>query len=254
MGTAVGQTSGIEKTVKGTAAIATAYTIAKWGADDETMSVAAAATDNMLGIFQHTTDAAGERVRVMKTGISRLVLGATVTRGDPITSNATGRGIQATLGQNYIGFAEASGVSGDIIPVSIMPGMIAPNQGVDGNGFLHVARATYDFSVEGGEIGDVALGVTLPDNAVITFGFGDIITSFTSTGGTGTIALKSEGAADLLAAVDADTLSGQFALIPDNAVANMVKLTAARELTLTIGTATITAGKAVFFVYYIISD
>lgn len=133
----MGQTSGIEKTVKSAAAV-TAYTIAKFGSDDDTMSVATAASDNMVGVFQHDTNAAGEDVRVMLTGISRVLLGGSVTRGDLITTNATGRGVAATrhthtentagtYTQNattvaassvgIVGRALASGSSGDIIPV-----------------------------------------------------------------------------------------------------------------------------------------
>ena len=57
----------------------------------------------------------------MLTGISRVVLGGTVTRGGLITSDANGKGVAigAVAGTNYnsIGRALASGVSGDIIPV-----------------------------------------------------------------------------------------------------------------------------------------
>ncbi|MFZ5998058.1 MAG: DUF2190 domain-containing protein [Nitrospirota bacterium] len=138
------QTSGIEKTVKCTAAIGTAYTIAKFGADDDTLSVASAASDELVGVFQHTTSAAGDDVRVMITGITKVVLGGTVTRGGLITADANGKGVAAaqhthtentagTYTQNattaaasavrVIGKALASGVSGDIIPVLLTPGI-----------------------------------------------------------------------------------------------------------------------------------
>lgn len=124
----IGQTSGIEKTVKCTQAIATAFTIAKFGADDDTMDLATAATDLLIGVFQHTAAAAGDRVRLMLSGISRVVLGGTVTRGQPITADAAAKGAYANPGagaNNYIiGFAMASGVAGDIIPVLLAPGRI----------------------------------------------------------------------------------------------------------------------------------
>jgi len=134
----IGQTSGIEKSAKCTAAIATAYTIAKFGSDDNTLSPAAAATDSLIGLFQHTTAEAGEEVRVLMSGISRVVLGGTVTRGNRLTSDANGKAVSATRhthtentaasytqnattqaasAVNTIGIALASGVSGDIIPV-----------------------------------------------------------------------------------------------------------------------------------------
>lgn len=117
----MGQTSGIEKSVKCTAAIAAAFTIAKFGADDDTMSVATASTEALCGVFQHTTATAADEVRVMLDGISRVVLGGTVTRGDLLTSDAAAKAVAigAVAGTNYnsIGRALASGVAGDIIPV-----------------------------------------------------------------------------------------------------------------------------------------
>ncbi len=122
----IGQTSGIEKSVKAGAAI-TAFTIAKFGNDDDTMIPGAAVSDSLCGVFQHAADSAAE-VRVMLTGISRLKLGGTVTRGDYITSDASGQGVAATpaagVNNNVIGKAMASGVSGDIIPVLLAPGRI----------------------------------------------------------------------------------------------------------------------------------
>lgn len=117
----IGQTSGIEKSVKCTAAIATAFLIAKFGADDDTLSQATASTESLVGIFQHTTSAVGEEVRVMLDGISRVKLGGTVARGDRLTSDANGKavaiGVVAGTNYNSIGTALASGVADDIIPV-----------------------------------------------------------------------------------------------------------------------------------------
>ena len=73
-----------------------------------------------------------------------------------------------------------------------------------------VAKGLYDFSVLTGAIGSYNLLSTdevIPDNAIVTNVYIDVITAFTSTGGTGTIALTLNTAGDLLAAVDADTLS-----------------------------------------------
>ena len=116
----IGATAGLEKSVKCTAAIATAFTIGKFGADDDTFSLAASRLDKLLGIFQHTTASAGDEVRVMLDGISKLVIGSAITRGQPTTSDSSGRGIPATSeSDNCIGIALASGVSGDIIPVLV---------------------------------------------------------------------------------------------------------------------------------------
>lgn len=121
----MGQTAGLEKSVKCTAALASAFLIAKFGGDDDTLSQATASTEDLVGVFQHITTAAGEEVRVMLSGVSRVALGGTVTRGGLITSDANGKGVAigAVAGTNYnaIGRALASGVSGDIIPVLLMP-------------------------------------------------------------------------------------------------------------------------------------
>lgn len=121
----MGATAGLEKSVKCTAAIATAFLIAKFGADDDTLSQATASTEDLVGVFQHTTSAAGDEVRVMLDGISRVVLGGTVTRGGLVTSDAAGKAVAigAVAGTNYasIGRALASGVAGDIIPVLLNP-------------------------------------------------------------------------------------------------------------------------------------
>jgi len=249
----MGPTTILNKKAKCTAAIATAYTIGKPGADDDHMSVAAAATDALLCIFQHTTAAANDTVDCKLAGsISDLKLGGTVTRGDRITSDANACGITATLGQSVIGIITKSGVSGDIKPCLILPQVYAPNQGVDGLNLLGTARATYDFDVDGGAVSSIGLGVTIPANSVITKAWFDIITVFTSTGDNGTIALNAEGAGDLLAAVDADTLSaGPNAGIPVGTAATMVKTTIARELTITIATNAILSGKLILFVEYV---
>jgi len=253
----IGVTSGMEKTVKCTAAIATQYLIAKFGADDDTLSQAAAATDNLVGVFQHITSAAAERVRVMLSGISNVKLGGSVTRGGPLTSDANGMAVAAVLGQNIIGFAMASGVLNDVIPAFLAPGILNSPAGVNGNSFKMVATAIFDVAAgSGGEraVGAYPLGVTIPDNAIITRGIGDIITAFVSTSNDGTIKVGSQDQDDdLLAAVDADTLSGIFELIPVGTAATMIKMTAARELVLTVAVHKLTAGKAVFFVEYVMS-
>jgi hypothetical protein len=100
------------------------YTIVKWDSVDFQVIPAAAATDKLVGVaVPNITVPSGQRVDVVKGGIAQVVLGGTVTRGDPITSNATGQGVTAAPGagvnNRIVGYAEASGVSGDIIPILI---------------------------------------------------------------------------------------------------------------------------------------
>jgi len=250
---AMGETTILTKELLSDAAVTVANVWGKLGSDDDHCAVCSAATDKLIGIIQQTATAAEQTMRLVLVGIADLKLGDSVTRGDRLTSDASGYGVTATAGQNSGGWACASGVSGDIIPVLVAPQTLSNAAGVDGHSFVNYAMATYDFDVDGGDTGDIALGVTIPDNAIIIDGLLDIITPCVSVSDNGTIALKAQTAGDLLDTVDADTLSGVEALIPVGTAATAIKLTAARELTLTIATNDLTAGKFIVLVMYIMS-
>lgn len=121
---------------------------------------------------------------------------------------------------------------------------------------LNCVKARYDFATHGGAVSTINLddedgnNIVLPSGAIILDGRIDIITAMASSGGTGTIALNSESAGDLKAAVDADTLSGIVATIPVGTAASSIKLTADRTLTVAIATAALTAGKFDLYVIY----
>lgn len=125
---AMQKTSGIEKKVKCTAAIATAFTIAKFGADSDTLSVATAVTEGLVGVFQHTTAAADDEVRVMLTGITDVKLGGTVTRGGLATTDSAAKAVAAApaagVNNSIIGTFLDSGVNGDIVPLFLNPSQI----------------------------------------------------------------------------------------------------------------------------------
>jgi hypothetical protein len=98
--------------------------IVKWDSVDLQVLPAAAATDKIAGVsVVNVTAPSGQRVDVIKAGIAQVQLGGTVTRGDPITSNASGLGVTAApaagVNNRIVGYAEISGVSGDIIPVLV---------------------------------------------------------------------------------------------------------------------------------------
>lgn len=125
---------------------------------------------------------------------------------------------------------------------------------------LRVARATYDFAVNGGDISAIGLGVTIPDNAIIVGGFYDVITTHTSSGDSATLAIHVEGANDIVNAVAIGTGTpwdaGQRAIIPKATTpeSTAVKTSAAREITVTIAVEAVTAGKFVLFLFFIVSD
>ena len=89
---------------------------------------ASASTDELVGVFQHTTSAADEAVRVMLSGITRVKLGGTVVRGGWATSDADAKAVAAApaagVNASVIGRFMASGVDGDIVPLLLAPGRI----------------------------------------------------------------------------------------------------------------------------------
>ena len=82
-------------------------------------------TAMIVGVFEKVDAAQGDRLDVVHSGQTEIVLGGNVTRGKPLTSDANGAAIEAApaAGANArVGaFAMASGVAGDIIPVLVQP-------------------------------------------------------------------------------------------------------------------------------------
>lgn len=118
-------------------------------------------------------------------------------------------------------------------------------------------------------------GVYIPTKAIITRFWWDVITTFTTASAdAGTIAVHVQSANDLVAAIAVSAAGdvwdagmhagkpGSFAL-DGNALtqinmgaalaATFIKMTAEREITVTVGGQALTAGKAIFFVEYYIS-
>ena len=126
----------------------------------------------------------------------------------------------------------------------------------DGSPAAKTFRATYDFSEHGGSTGAIDLGVDIPDNAYITNCWIEILTQFTSSTNTATIALTSNSSGDLFAATDANDLATTSQqCIPDWAtVGDYVKMTAKRDLALTVASEDLTAGKAIVYGSYTVSD
>lgn len=110
---------------------------------------------------------------------------------------------------------------------------------------LKIWRGDYDFAVDGGAQSTIVLRTQdgpIPLGAVIMGGYLDVLTACLSA--TGTMALNSEGAADLLAATaQAGLTLGRKSIIPAMTGATMVKTTVDRNVALVIATAAFTAGK-----------
>lgn len=105
----------------------------KFGADDDSVVQAAAATDSIIGAVNMVAPpgsaaASGARLDVEVSGIVDIKLAGNVTRGGFVTSDANGLGVAAApaAGTNNRvgGIAQASGVAGDIIPVLLTLGSV----------------------------------------------------------------------------------------------------------------------------------
>jgi hypothetical protein len=103
-----------------------AYTIVKMGANDFGVAQAVAATDKLVGVTREIAAVLNEPVDVVHEGIANVKAGGPITRGDLITSDASGNAVTAAPGagtnNRIIGFARMSGVAGDVIEVMLSLG------------------------------------------------------------------------------------------------------------------------------------
>jgi len=104
----------------------TARKIVKFGAADNTVIQATAATDLLLGVAQPDLDtASGDTCDVHLAGIVEVKAGGTIARGDMVTSDANGDAVATTTAANRVlGIAEVSGVANDIITVILSQHLI----------------------------------------------------------------------------------------------------------------------------------
>ncbi|MCK5613919.1 hypothetical protein KAR91_69295, partial [Candidatus Pacearchaeota archaeon] len=131
-------------------------------------------------------------------------------------------------------------------------------------GEKHTHAATYDFAIDGGTHNtDYGLGMSLPDNAIITRSWYEVLTTFESSTDAAAIAITIP--TDDVAGIVASTAisaggnvwdAGNHEAIQDGTAAAFAeKTTAEREVTFSIAsTENITAGKATFFIEYVVTE
>ena len=109
-----------------------------------------------------------------------------------------------------------------------------------------VAYFEYDFSRDGGAVGDITLrGDKLPNDAVVNIGAIHVNTALTS-GGSATIALKILSANDVKGATAVATWSANAILdtVPVGTAATSIRTTSSGlGVTMTVAVAALTAGK-----------
>lgn len=121
---------------------------------------------------------------------------------------------------------------------------------------LKAVRGRYNFAVDGGAVGDIDLtsSAQIPANAVVLGGFVEVDTVVTS-GGSATVAVKVEGAADIVAAAAISgapwSTTGRKSVVPVFTGATTVKTTAARKIQATVATAALTAGAFDVVLFYV---
>jgi hypothetical protein len=97
------------------------YRFVKQGTADDSV-VQATAGAKIQGISEYIVKA-NKAVSVVMVGQFKIECGGVITRGDKLKSDATGKGITASVNQDEYGaVAQRSGVLGDIIPVIIEKG------------------------------------------------------------------------------------------------------------------------------------
>lgn len=102
------------------------FRIVRAGAADASTAQASAASNPIMGVHGSLAAAAGDVTDTVVGGYASVQYGGTVTRGDPLTSDAQGRAIVATTaGQRIVGFAVLAGVANDIGTVHIALGFNA---------------------------------------------------------------------------------------------------------------------------------
>lgn len=124
---------------------------------------------------------------------------------------------------------------------------------------VRVVRARYDFTVDGGAVGDITISAAnaLPAGAYILSGFVEVDTAVTGSGAS--VAVNVESAGDIVAAAAISgapwSTTGRKSIIPAGTGATSVKTTAARSIVATVSAAVLTAGAFdVVLLYVVIPD
>lgn len=126
-----------------------------------------------------------------------------------------------------------------------------------GTNNLNVAHAVYSFATDGGAVSTITpvLGATIPANAIIVGATVNSTTAVTSAGSATVSVGTSAGSSttSILAATGKASFTTDALLNGVPVFATPVKLTAAGAITLTVGTAALTAGIIEVFAYYTVA-
>ena len=99
------------------------YRVVTFATGINTVEAADAVTDPLLGVTTSIGSQDNGRCDVVVAGITEAEIGGTVTRGDVLTSDASGRAVTSAAGTDrVVGIAMADAVAGDIAAILIAQG------------------------------------------------------------------------------------------------------------------------------------
>ena len=222
-------------------------------------------------------DGGGEGI-TLQDGNDITVAGNTIQNcTNPVGMN------DATVVRTYIYGNNWQGCTNDIAVGASVPTFVGENIGkdgriwqpsLDGTQVKHVARATYSYADDGGAVSTIGLGVYLPDNAIVTRAWYEVITTLTSNSAndaaTVALTIPTDDANGIVAAIAIndgtdpwDSNSGPGGTGYHDAIQDgllgvtnfSAKTTAERELSIVIGVEAIdAAGIVILFCEYVVSD
>lgn len=104
------------------------HRIVMFGANDNSMVQATAATDLLVGVSDELGGNNGGRVDIILSGVAEVEYGGAVTRGAKLTTDANGKAVAtapvAGVNAHVIAIAMVSGVLGDIGSALIVPSVM----------------------------------------------------------------------------------------------------------------------------------
>ncbi|MEM0953296.1 MAG: capsid cement protein [Pseudomonadota bacterium] len=94
-----------------------------FGAADGEVAAASAVSDTLIGVSERIGSRDNNRVDVIVGGIAKVTAGGNITRGNILTTDASGNAVASSAGTDrVVGIALQSAVAGDIIEVLIAQG------------------------------------------------------------------------------------------------------------------------------------
>lgn len=92
---------------------------------DNTVVVAAAATDSIVGVIREE-NVQGKPVTVQFGGIAKVIAGGTIVAGNRITADSNGKAVATAVAGNLVaGIAMHGADANDVVSVILIPGHVA---------------------------------------------------------------------------------------------------------------------------------